>query len=78
MMPAIEPGRVCLLARGRNAGKRAVVVEAGKGSIATVFRNGKKSKCNIRHLFPTSETVDPKSLKEKKPAEEKGHGKKVK
>jgi len=77
MMPAIEPGRVCFLARGRNAGKKVVIAEIQKGSIATVFRNGKKSKCNIRHLFPTKETVDPKSLKETKPAEQE-KGKKVK
>lgn len=76
-MPAIEVGRVCYLQRGRNAGRKAVVIEIGKGSIATVLRNGKKESCNIRHLFPTMETVDVKKLREAKKQEkgEKSRGK---
>ncbi|MCX6801756.1 MAG: 50S ribosomal protein L14e [Candidatus Diapherotrites archaeon] len=68
-MPAIEVGRVCYLARGRNAGQKAVIVEAGNGIIVTVQTGGKRKKCNIRHLFPTKETGEAKALKETKAVE---------
>lgn len=69
-MAAIEVGRVCYLLRGRNAGRKAVIVEIDKGTTVTVFRDGKKEKCNIRHLFPTRTIVDVKKLK-KETAKEK-------
>ncbi|MFH1234917.1 MAG: 50S ribosomal protein L14e [Candidatus Diapherotrites archaeon] len=68
-MPAIEVGRVCYLARGRNAGQKAVIVEAGNGITVTVAIEGKRKKCNIRHLFPTKEMQETGALKEKKPVE---------
>ncbi len=72
-MPAIEKGRVCILSRGRNAGKKAVVLETG-GTTANVFVKGREKKCSIRHLFPTKEKTDTSKLKKKpkKPAGKKG------
>ena len=72
-MPAMEIGRVCFLSRGRDAGRKAVIVELGGKGTATVFVKGKEKKCNIRHLFPTKELADIKALKEAKTA---GGGKK--
>ena len=65
-MPAIEKGRICYLSRGRDAGTKVTVVETGDNSIVTVLKNGKKEKCNIRHLFPTKETgeIKPETKKE--------------
>ncbi|MCD6478399.1 MAG: 50S ribosomal protein L14e [Candidatus Diapherotrites archaeon] len=60
-MAAIEPGRICYKTAGRDAGKRVVVVEV-EGVFATVVgKDGKKKKCNIRHLFPTKERIEIKN-----------------
>ncbi len=59
-MAAIEPGRVCYKTRGRDAGRKVVVLEVS-GCFATVVkRSGKKERCNIRHLFPLREKLDAK------------------
>ena len=57
-MPALEIGRVCLKTRGRMAGERVVVVELADKNFAVVDGPAqKRKKCNVRHLFPTEETL---------------------
>jgi len=56
-MAAIEVGRVCIKTRGREAGKKAVVVEMGKEFAIIDGPKVRRRKCNIRHLFPTEETI---------------------
>ncbi|RLG70187.1 MAG: 50S ribosomal protein L14e [Candidatus Iainarchaeum archaeon] len=57
-MAAIEPGRVCYKTRGREAGKKVVVLELQNLYATVVGKGGKKEKCNIRHLFPLKEKID--------------------
>ena len=62
-MPAIEVGRICIKTRGREAGKRCVIVDlidknfvliTGPKSLTGV----KRRRANIRHLSPTEEKID--------------------
>ncbi|MFH1664373.1 MAG: 50S ribosomal protein L14e [archaeon] len=54
-MALIEPGRVCIKRKGREAGKK-VVVTSVKGNYAFIEGTGvKKRRCNITHLYPTAE-----------------------
>lgn len=59
-MAAIETGRVCIKTRGREAGKKVAIVETGKGTGFVVIDGAgtRRRRCNIRHLFPTSEKID--------------------
>ena len=62
-MPAIEVGRICIKTRGREAGKRCVIVDlidknfvliTGPKSVTGVRRR----RANISHLNPTEEKID--------------------
>ena len=62
-MPAIEVGRICIKTRGREAGKKCVIVDlidknfvliTGPKSLTGVRRR----RANIRHLSPTEEKVN--------------------
>ena len=59
----IEPGRVCVKRIGRDAGEKCVVINVlDKDFVEVVSRIRKKTrKCNIMHLDPTEEKVDPSS-----------------
>lgn len=61
-MPAIEVGRICVKASGREAGKRCVLVEiidknfvliTGPKSITGV----KRRRANVNHIIPTEEMI---------------------
>jgi len=61
-MPAIEVGRICIKTRGREAGKKCVIVDlidknfvliTGPKSLTGVRRR----RVNIRHLSPTEEKI---------------------
>ena len=61
-MPAIEVGRICVKASGREAGKRCVLVEiidknfvliTGPKSITGV----KRRRANVNHITPTEEKI---------------------
>lgn len=61
-MPAIEVGRICVKASGREAGKRCVLVEiidknfvliTGPKSITGV----KRRRVNVNHITPTEEMI---------------------
>ena len=61
MAAAIEVGRVCLKMRGREAGRKAVIVDIPKGMFALVDGpNIKRRKCNLRHLIPTNQKIEVK------------------
>ena len=82
-MPAIEVGRICIKTRGREAGKKCVIVDlidknfvliTGPKSLTGVRRR----RVNIRHLSPTEEKIsisrgasDEEVLQALKAAEEK-------
>jgi len=62
-MPAIEVGRICIKTRGREAGKRCVIVDlidknfvliTGPKSVTGVRRR----RANINHLNPTEEKIN--------------------
>jgi len=62
-MPAIEVGRICVKTRGREAGKRCVIVDiidknfvlvTGPRSLTGVRRR----RANISHLNPTEEKIN--------------------
>ncbi|MCD6592711.1 50S ribosomal protein L14e [Candidatus Bathyarchaeota archaeon] len=62
-MPAIEVGRICIKTRGREAGKKCVIVDlidknfvliTGPKSLTGVRRR----RVNIRHLSPTEEKIN--------------------
>jgi len=61
-VPAIEVGRVCVKATGREAGKRCVIVDlidknfvlvTGPGSVTGV----KRRRVNVNHIKPTEEKI---------------------
>jgi len=55
-MAGIEKGSVCIKTRGRNAGKKVIVVGTEKdGFVIIEGKKMKKKRCNPRHLFPTGE-----------------------
>jgi len=62
-MPAIEVGRICIKTRGREAGKRCVIIDlidknfvliTGPKSVTGVRRR----RANINHLNPTEEKIN--------------------
>jgi len=57
-MPAIEIGRVCIKTKGREAGKKAVVVDFEKEFVIIEGEGVRRRKCNPRHLFPTGHKVN--------------------
>lgn len=68
----MDVGRVCYKTLGRNAGEKIVIVGSAKGNDVIVKGEGKLlQKCNIRHLFPTKETVKVKEVSEKELEERK-------
>ncbi|MBS3057500.1 MAG: 50S ribosomal protein L14e [Candidatus Diapherotrites archaeon] len=57
-MPALEVGRICVKTRGRNAGKRVVVIEMQKNFAVIDAPKMKRKRCNILHLIPLEEKID--------------------
>lgn len=59
-MALIEAGRVCIKKFGRDAGKRAVIMNVIDGSfvgIITASRH-KERRCNVKHLEMLTEKID--------------------
>jgi large subunit ribosomal protein L14e len=61
-MPAIEVGRICVKTRGREKGKRCVVVDIIDRSFALVtgpkmLTGVRRRRVNIKHLEPTVEKI---------------------
>ncbi|MEK6958782.1 MAG: 50S ribosomal protein L14e [archaeon] len=57
----MEIGQVCIKTRGREAGKKVVIIsEAKAGKVLTDGPNTKRKLCNVLHLFPLMEKVNIK------------------
>ena len=57
-MKGLEPGRVCIKTKGRQAGKLAIVIGNLENNLVTIAGPQiKKRKCNINHLLPTNKKV---------------------
>lgn len=64
-MPAIEVGRICVKTRGREAGKKCVIVDIMDDKFVLVTGpkslNGvKRRRSNIKHLEPTEMKIEIK------------------
>jgi large subunit ribosomal protein L14e len=59
-MTGVEIGTVCIKTKGRESGKKVVVIDFdAKTNFALI--DGplvKRRKCNLRHLFPTSQKIE--------------------
>jgi large subunit ribosomal protein L14e len=61
MAEGVSIGQLCVLLRGRNAGRKVVVVDFEKGNFALVDGlRVKRKKRNIRHLLPVQERIEIK------------------
>ena len=54
-MKALEVGRVCVKLVGREAGRKAIIIEAGKESVVIEGPHVRRRKVNPRHLLLTEE-----------------------
>ena len=84
-MAIIEKGRICIITKGADAGKEAVIKEViDKNFVIIVGEKVKERRSNIKHLEPTERTTTttptPKTKppKEKKPQEQKKRNEKKK
>lgn len=59
-MGLIEVGRVCVKRKGKEAGRKVVVVELKEGFAVIEGIGVKRKKCNVMHLFPTEKKVELK------------------
>ncbi|BFH73449.1 50S ribosomal protein L14e [Sulfurisphaera javensis] len=62
-MPAIEVGRICVKTRGREAGKKCVIVDIIDENFVLVtgpkdINKVKRRRVNILHLEPTDKKID--------------------
>jgi large subunit ribosomal protein L14e len=49
----MDVGSVCIKTKGRNAGRRVVILsEAKAGKVFVDGAKSKKKQCNVLHLFP--------------------------
>ncbi len=57
-MPAIEPGRVCVVKKGARAGEMVTIVEVVSDyTVKVKDTDGKEREMNIRHLEPTEKRI---------------------
>jgi len=56
----IEVGRVCVKIAGRDAKKRAVVIDVVDDNYVMIDGEVRRRKCNIKHLEPLDEKVEVK------------------
>lgn len=59
----IEAGRVCIKKIGRDCGEKCVIINILDNKFVEIVSTTRKKarKCNILHLEPTQEKVDPSS-----------------
>lgn len=69
-MAGLAVGMVCIKIKGREAGRKVVILEFDKKKGRALIEGQfvRKRKCNVMHLLPTGEKVDPEKLEFKKPA----------
>ena len=56
----IEVGRICMKIAGRDAGKKAVVIESMDSNFVMIDGETRRRKCNIMHLEPLDAKLDIK------------------
>ena len=56
----IEIGRLCMKIAGREAGKKAVIVDVVDNKFVIIDGNVKRRKCNINHIELLPEKIDVK------------------
>ena len=56
----IDVGRVCVKIAGRDAGKKAVIVEKIDSNFVLIDGQTRRRKCSINHLEPLNKTLDIK------------------
>ena len=61
-MAGLEPGTVCIKTRGKEAGKKVVLLEFEKKTGMALIEGPyvKKRKCNIKHLMPIGKKIEAK------------------
>jgi len=64
-MPSIEVGRICVKLSGREAGRKCVIVDVVDKNFVLVtgpkkFSGVKRRRTNVKHLEPTSESLEVK------------------
>jgi len=54
----MKVGMVCIKTKGRDAGRKVVVLsEPKEGKVLIDGPKVKRKQCNVMHLFPTSESI---------------------
>ncbi len=56
----LEVGRLCIKLAGRDAGKKAVVVESVDANTVLIDGETRRRKCSVNHLEPTTEVLSIK------------------
>jgi large subunit ribosomal protein L14e len=57
----MKVGMVCIKTKGRDAGRKVVVLSEPKaGKVLVDGAKAKRKQCNVLHLFPTGESVKVK------------------
>ncbi len=56
----LEIGRICVKLAGRDAGKKAVVIDVLDEPYVLVDGEVRRKKCNVKHLEPLDETIEIK------------------
>jgi large subunit ribosomal protein L14e len=64
-MPSIEVGRICVKLSGREAGRKCVIVDVVDKNFVLItgpkkFSGVKRRRTNVKHLEPTSESLEVK------------------
>lgn len=59
-MKMFEVGRMCVKLAGRDAGKKAVIVEVIDNSKVMIDGEVRRRKCNIYHLEPLGQVIELK------------------
>ncbi len=54
----MEIGQVCIKTRGREAGRKVVIVgDEKEGKVIIDGKKVKRKECNVNHLFPLKEKI---------------------
>jgi len=57
----MNTGQLCVKIAGRDAGKKAVIVEIMDKNLVLIDGETRRRKCNIMHLLPLKQTLEIKS-----------------
>ena len=64
-MAGLEKGMVCIKTRGKEAGRKVVIVDFDSKKYEATIDGPlvKKRKCNAKHLLPTGQKIDSAKIK---------------